>query len=406
MATTKKAAPKKPKAAPAKKAPVKKTSEKVCSTGTCSLMGKSCPLKNVSVLQGIALFLFAVLLGNISAGVFFPAPKDILSARNLSKGIQVKLNSASEFMSYNGKTWIPVEGNPIELIVLNDKTCGASCDASQNINSLRQGITPALLVRTVDVADKEGQKLVEKFDIKGIPSFIFGDGAKSFERDGEKFVEKAKEVLTEKSGKYLLDSSKTGFKYGKFLNGPDFDIANEPTLGDGTVTVVEFADFQCPFCKRLHDQNKDLINRLVEEGKIKYVIKDFPLGFHPEANIMQGIGNCIVQNEGNDTFFKYKDIVFANQQEWSGNEDAKYLGLKYAEKAGASADNLLSCSQSAETLAEIQADMAEGTQYGVSGTPALFIGTQIMPGAIGPETFEAAVKAELGEAVETEESAE
>lgn len=334
----------------------------------------------------------SVLLLSLTVGMFFGGRGATFS--EIPENTRVKLDKNNEFIVYDNKTWIPVEGHPVTLTVLNDETCGTACNPAQTISSLRQGITPAMIIKEIDVASNEGQALLEKFEIKGVPSYVFEKDIEKLNLGGKKFIEQAKEVLIKKDDQYLIDNSKTGFKYGKFISGPTFDLENEPKLGNGPVTVVEFTDLQCPFCKRLHDQNKALIKDLISQEKITYVVKDFPLGFHKEAMPIHKAANCVLETDGNEKYFAFLNEVFKNQQNWSGKSNVVDLAKNYAKTAGATTEGLQTCI--AETSdEEIKADMQEGSSYGVSGTPALFIGSQVMPGAIGPDAFKAAVEAEL-----------
>lgn len=359
-----------------------------------------------AILLTIIIFLSGALIGSfyktISGDSDFAENQKIVrsggstyvSVKNLTEDFLVELGNDSDFAVYNGKTWIPVEGNPIELLVLNDASC-KSCSAAQEIMTLRQNITPAFLIRTVDIGSEEGKELIEKFEITSIPKFILGAGIENFKaQDGSLFIENSKELVTQKDNLYLINSAKVGFKVKKFLEPPVFaDLDTEPRNGNGKIRVVEFTDFQCPYSKRLHDQNKDLIARLVAEGKIEHILKDFPLGFHKEAPAAHQAANCVLQEEGNDMYWKMQDQIFATQNQWSGKGEAAVTHLtSLAQDLGV---DITECMNDEEIKAEIMADLAEGQKQGVRGTPALFIGTKIMPGAIGPAVFEAAVEEQL-----------
>lgn len=321
-----------------------------------------------------------------------------INVSRLSGSVQAKFASGQDLVVHGGKTWIPVEGEPVEMIVLTDNTCGAACDHAPVVANLRQGITPALLVKKVDISSTEGKKLMTDFEVKGIPAYFLGSGIEKLMKDGKKFVEleHVAPVLVKKGKIYHLDPAKTGLKFGKFLVAPEFELAGEPTAGNGPVQVVEFTDYQCPFCKRFYDQNKDLINQYIEDGTITYVVKDFPLGFHAQAPAMHAVGSCVYNEDGIDAFMAYKDTMFENQAEWSNKvgEEEKFAS-EYVATAGSNVD-VEACIADPDVMAELQGDMQEGGSFGVSGTPSVFIGTQIMPGAIGAETFKAAVEAELG----------
>ncbi len=322
-----------------------------------------------------------------------------VSVKNLTEEFKVELETDNEFAVYGGKTWIPVPGSPVELVILTDPTCGKKCNTTQSLGSLRQAVTPALLAREVDINSDEGKDLQEKFEVTAIPQYIFGAGIEDHKTpDNELFVIKSAEILNGPiDGMYLLNGSRVGFKPGKFIEMPDFaDLDDEPKKGNGKVRVVEFTDYQCPYCKRLFDQNKDLIDRLIDEGKIEYVMKDFPLGFHKEAVTVHVAANCAQKLEGNEAYWNMHEKIFDNQRVWSGKgEGAKAEMKKYAQELVLDETAFDECVNDKDMVAEVKADQAEGAKYGVSGTPALFIGKQVMPGAIGPKAFEDAVNSEL-----------
>ena len=171
------------------------------------------------------------------------------------------------------------------------------------------------------------------------------------------------------------------------------DMDTEPRNGRGKVRVVEFTDFQCPYSKRLHDQNKDLIARLVAEGKIEHILKDFPLGFHQESPAAHQAANCVLKLGGDRKYWEMQDKIFVTQNEWSGKGEMALI--HFTTLAKSLGEDIQECMNDESIKAEIVGDLAEGQQYGVRGTPALFIGTSIMPGAIGPDVLEASVEAQL-----------
>ena len=125
----------------------------------------------------------------------------------------------------------------------------------------------------------------------------------------------------------------------------------------------------------------------VETGKAKFVFRDYPLEFHPEAQKAAEASEC-AHEQGK--FWEYHDKIFENQQSLSvANEKqwAKDLGLDSAKF-----DNCLDSGKYAE---EVKKDAAEGSAAGVSGTPGFFVNNQIISGAVPFEVFKQAIEAEL-----------
>jgi len=302
------------------------------------------------------------------------------------------------------KTWMPVGGSPITVVVLNDENCGAPCDTTASLDSLRASVNPAMIVEEVDVSSEAGQLFIETFDLVSVPQFFFGEDIEDLEADGPdgeeiKFVDNLPPGLLTKredffNGEdlYYIDGAQVGFKLGKFIKPPEFaNLDTEPTKGTGPVKVIEFTNYQCSFCKKLHDENSALINQLVADNKITYIVKDYPM-FQANDRFAHRAANCVLEQGGNEAYWEMNNALFEAQAAWSRIAEPEVYMNDLALNVGY---DVSSCMASGEIESEIMADMTEGSRYGVTGTPALFIGTQFMPGAISPATFNTAVEAEL-----------
>lgn len=148
------------------------------------------------------------------------------------------------------------------------------------------------------------------------------------------------------------------------------DIAiGEPTKGDpdATITIIEFSDFECPFCARFYDETLPLIEeRYVDTGKVKFVYKDYPLPMHPNAVSAHIAAEC-ADEQGK--FWEYHDMLFDRQGEWSDSTMPMY-GLELS----LDMVNFNSCLSLAGMEDEVRADLVEGSNHGVNGTPTFFIG--------------------------------
>jgi protein-disulfide isomerase len=165
---------------------------------------------------------------------------------------------------------------------------------------------------------------------------------------------------------------------------------DDPVLGNknAKVTLIEFSDFQCPFCKRLNDDAIQQIKKdYVESGKVKLVFRDYPLGFHPEAQKAAEAAEC-ADDQGK--FWEYHDLLFANQALLSITNYkawAKQLGLNEAQ--------FNTCLDSGKYASEVQKDFADGQAAGVSGTPTVFINGIRLVGAQPYSAFKQVIDAEL-----------
>ncbi len=160
---------------------------------------------------------------------------------------------------------------------------------------------------------------------------------------------------------------------------------------DAPVTIVEFSDYECPFCARFfRDTLPQITKNYIETGKVKYVFRDFPLGFHPNAVPAAIAAECVREQEGDDAYYEYHDVLFENQTAL----DAASL-KSYAADFDIDQSQFESCLDSEKYKAEVAEDLAEGQKYGVRGTPGFFINGVPLSGAQPYAAFEAAIEAAL-----------
>ena len=168
------------------------------------------------------------------------------------------------------------------------------------------------------------------------------------------------------------------------------EVGNSPVAGgkDAKVTIVEFSDFQCPFCAK----GADILNSLKKKygNKVKVVFKNFPLPFHNHAEDAAVAGLC-ANEQGSDYFWKIHDAMFANQDSLD-NEGLK----KTAKKVGLKADQFEKCLSEKKYLSQVKADMEEGRKIKVKSTPTFFINGQLINGAQPVEVFSEIIDEELG----------
>lgn len=164
---------------------------------------------------------------------------------------------------------------------------------------------------------------------------------------------------------------------------------DDPCLGPekAKVTVIEFSDFQCPFCGRA----RAAVNQMIETYKsdLRYCFRDFPLSFHPDAFLASVAAQCAF-DQGNEKFWDYNKKLFNAQK------DLKANSLKqYAKELGLDANAFNQCLDSQKFGAEVQKDLEQGSQAGVSGTPAFFVNGILVSGAQPFANFKEIIDEEL-----------
>ncbi len=171
-------------------------------------------------------------------------------------------------------------------------------------------------------------------------------------------------------------------------------VADDPYKGrtDAQITMVEFSDFQCPFCSR-HTSSvlPQLEKNYIDTGRVRYVLRDFPLSFHKQAPKAHEAAHCAGEQ---DKYWQMHARLFANQK-------ALHLDKlpKHAEAAGvADLASFQACLDSGKYGERIKRSLADGSRLGIRGTPSFAIGTtgsdgevtalKIVRGAQGYDVFQ------------------
>jgi protein-disulfide isomerase len=184
-------------------------------------------------------------------------------------------------------------------------------------------------------------------------------------------------------------------------------IDDDPKLGsnDAKVAIVEFSDYECPFCKRHFEETSELIKEAyVDTGDVLWVYRDFPLDFHdPLASKEAQAAECIDDLAGDDKYFEYHDLIFTNTiSNGQGLEESKLYD--FATEVGVNRDEFASCFDSGKFADEVKNDIANGGEAGITGTPGFVIGKLdsdgnvtgiILAGAYPFSTFQEALDYQL-----------
>jgi protein-disulfide isomerase len=158
-------------------------------------------------------------------------------------------------------------------------------------------------------------------------------------------------------------------------------VGDAPYMGgsDAKVTIVEFSDFQCPYCSKA----AEIVGQIKKKygNKVKIAFKNFPLPFHKDAFKAAEAGLC-ANDQGQKYFWKLHDLMFAEQN------DLKVEGLiNKAKKVGLDMKKFESCLSSSKHAAKVKETMEEGKNTGVKSTPTFFVNGQLINGAQPLEVF-------------------
>ena len=214
----------------------------------------------------------------------------------------------------------------------------------------------------------------------GIAAFIGGYSLGTFDNsDSGLSSEELKEIISELEAKAPAPQPAQAPTQPTAPSVFQVSLDDDPVKGNpnAPVTVVEYSDFQCPFCSRFFQQTLPLIEEnYIDTGKIKFVYKDLPLDrLHPNARAAHIAAEC-ADEEGK--FWEYHDTLFEKQPQWSNlaSSELQNTLTEFATDMGLQAASFESCMQSPSIADEVNKDTLEAASYGATGTPTFFIGTE------------------------------
>lgn len=160
---------------------------------------------------------------------------------------------------------------------------------------------------------------------------------------------------------------------------------------DAKVSIIEFSDFQCPFCAKFYEETLPQIEKdYIKTGKARFIYRNFPLGFHQYSQKAAEATEC-AKEQGK--FWGYHNILYEKQSEWSvaGIDKLK----DYSKSLGLDSKKFDECLDSGKYYSKIQKDLSDGLAAEVDSTPTFFInGTKIV-GAQPYSVFKQAIEQEL-----------
>jgi protein-disulfide isomerase len=146
------------------------------------------------------------------------------------------------------------------------------------------------------------------------------------------------------------------------------DPKRDHIYGDpkATVTIIEYSDLDCPYCKSFHATPKKVVENY--NGRVNWVYRHFPLDFHPTAMKKAEASECAAELGGNDGFWKFTDALYAaSPAKDTSDPIEKYASI--AEKNGLNRESFKNCLTSGKYAARVTEDFQEGTRLGINGTP-------------------------------------
>jgi protein-disulfide isomerase len=216
--------------------------------------------------------------------------------------------------------------------------------------------------------------------------------------DREKLRELAREHLRDQKrqdarrlhiDELKLEHKKAGRPIVMNLQPPRIKVAvdtSDPVKGSGSVEVVEFSDFECPYCQKAQPMIREMLDKY--EGRVKLIWKDFPLPSHQYAVPAAVAARC-AQEQGR--FWEYHDVLFANQQALTSMDLRRH-----ALTVGLDLDAFDGCVSTGKYQETLAAALDESTTHLVEATPTFLVNGRVVQGAVPLYELSAVIDEELG----------
>lgn len=323
-------------------------------------------------------------LGIVLAGLFIGSLFVDFVQLVTGKGFSGSAVRTHNVLESEGKTWVAYADPKVTVDIVTDREC-VECDYSEALVWLRR-VAPTIEAGEVEASSETGKALIERFDIAALPAFIFSENIEETD-----FFAQAGSLFRSQNGRYFFDMGSIGLPVGRYLELPE---AREDsiTIGpkDAPVRVVEFSDFQCPYCKAFQPDLDKVLDAY--DGKILYIYKHLPLvSIHHQAESAALAASC-AHEQGK--FRTYADYLFRKQDEWSKRSDTQFF-KNYAWYLRLDGRAFAKCLDEKRYQGQIEADMAEAEKYAVGGTPGIFVNGRFFAGVTSVEELRAAIEEEL-----------
>lgn len=241
-------------------------------------------------------------------------------------------------------------------------------------------------------AETDDEALVERVKQEVLTELLEKGGLDAAIDAGiERFVEKQRQAQAEAQA----SQQQSAAEQAESIRPVSFERDHVYGNPDAAVSLVEYSDFECPFCKRFHPTAKEIVE--VYDGKVNWVYRHFPLAMHnPGAQKQAEASECAAELGGNDAFWTYSDTIYKRTRS-GGNGFPLDALVPLAEEIGLDGDAFRRCLEEERFAERVNEDYEEGMRIGIRGTPGNILlhnesGKVIpMPGAIPIETMTPAV---------------
>ncbi len=292
-----------------------------------------------------------------------------------------------------------IDGEPITQAQLDERAARQLYEVRQQ--ALEEMLADRLLEKEAKARGITKEALLDKEVNSKVTEPTPAEIDQVWEANKARLPGKTKEQVTPDIVKFLKDqkapalqqsflqSLKTKYKVQVLLESPRVAVSVEGDPAKGPsgapVTIVEFSDFQCPYCGKVEPTVKQVLDKY--KDKVRFVYRDFPLPIHPFAPKAAEAAQCA---NAQGKFWEYHDALYADQSKLAVADlesTAGRLGLK--------ADEFKTCLESGKFAAEVNRDVADAQRAGVNSTPSFFINGIPLVGAQEYGAFAEVIDREL-----------
>ena len=296
----------------------------------------------------------------------------------------------AEVFELGDKTWVAYNEPAIKVDILvadSDDDCPA-CNADDVLSWMKKFI-PTMAINKVKESSPEGRALIEKYELKTIPSFVFDEKVQEAEFYQD---EQVQEIFDRKEGGLVLNSASLGIPAGKYLEAPE-EKSGDILIGreNAQVKLITFIDFESSYSKIFYEAVKEARNEFSAD-QLALVYKFYPSDLRGQAISAVLAGECAYQQ---GKFEGMADILIANQKEWAATDDFQIFD-KYAVRIGLNKKAFDDCANSEDSRKLIQDSINQAENFGIAATPASFIKDEFLNGIFQKEDIVQTVNEKLG----------
>ncbi|MBD3156429.1 thioredoxin domain-containing protein [Candidatus Peregrinibacteria bacterium] len=172
-------------------------------------------------------------------------------------------------------------------------------------------------------------------------------------------------------------------------------IDDDAMLGseDAPITIINFSDYQCPFCEKFYTEIFSQLNEdYIQEGTVRYVYRDFPLSIHPQAQYAHYAAECARDQQ---SYWEMHNKLFEQQEQWTEKENLMEEFNAYAQELNLNKATFEECMSSEKYRDEIAKDRQDALSYGFKGTPTLVVNGTILRGITTYEELQEVIEKTL-----------